>query len=49
MERGGEEVKLGWKDYIAFVIALLTTHLLPLIIIAVIVVLICLLIVQFFG
>lgn len=33
------EAKFGLKDYLAFVIALLTTHLLPLLIIAIIVIL----------
>lgn len=36
----GQETRLGIKDYLAFIIALLTTHLLPLLILAAIVILV---------
>ncbi len=44
-----EEVEMDWKDYLAFVIALLTTHLLPLILIGVIMVILSYLMVQLLG
>ena len=43
MPEGG---KFDWKDYLAFVIALLTTNLLPLIIIGIIMVILSYFIVQ---
>ncbi len=41
--------KMCWKDYLAFIIALLTTNLLPLFIIAILVILLSYLIVQLLG
>ncbi len=46
---GDEEVELDWKDYLAFVIALLTTNLLPLILIGILMIILSYFIVQLFG
>ncbi len=50
-DKGGEgnEEKMDWRDYLAFIIALLTTHLLPLFIIAIVIILLSYFIVHLFG
>ncbi len=44
-----EEVELEWRDYLAFVIALLTTNLLPLILIGILMIVLSYFIVQLLG
>ncbi len=44
-----EEVELEWRDYLAFVIALLTTNLLPLILIGILMIILSYFIVQLLG
>lgn len=44
-----EEVKMEWRDYVAFVIALLTTHLLPVILVGILMIILSYFIVQLFG
>lgn len=43
------EVEMEWRDYIAFVIALLTTHLLPVILVGILMLILSYFIVKLFG
>ncbi len=49
MEEENGKKKMDWKDYLAFIIALLTTNLLPLFIIAILIILLSYFIVQLFS